>query len=252
MTYAHSRPKEIGQSTSSAAVSPAKTSALQARVSGSPVQGPVFGTKCTGSLARYDRDSCSWKTSQRCLDGGWQPYSATFPRSGMTRNGTLFLLQPLVRRTGESGSGLWPTPSATQAPITKDLHSFNGKYFTKGDGRKHQTDLLLAVIGRANIASTSLQSTDATLQTNVTAPGAKDSAPAMWGTPTAGCWKGSGKFGGKTHQHDLKYCNLRGQVLTPENGGQLNPTWVEWLMGFPLGWTDLEDSETQSSPKSSS
>jgi hypothetical protein len=26
--------------------------------------------------------------------------------------------------------------------------------------------------------------------------------------------------------------------------GQLNPTWVEWLMGFPLGWTDLEPSET--------
>ncbi len=24
-------------------------------------------------------------------------------------------------------------------------------------------------------------------------------------------------------------------------GGQLNPTWVEWLMGFPAGWTDLED-----------
>ena len=32
--------------------------------------------------------------------------------------------------------------------------------------------------------------------------------------------------------------------------GQLNPTWVEWLMGFPLGWTDLEGSETPSSPKS--
>jgi len=24
-------------------------------------------------------------------------------------------------------------------------------------------------------------------------------------------------------------------------GGKLNPTWTEWLMGFPLGWTDLED-----------
>lgn len=22
-------------------------------------------------------------------------------------------------------------------------------------------------------------------------------------------------------------------------GGKLNPTWVEWLMGFPTGWTDL-------------
>jgi hypothetical protein len=27
-------------------------------------------------------------------------------------------------------------------------------------------------------------------------------------------------------------------------GGQLNPPFVEWLMGFPLGWTDLEDSAT--------
>jgi hypothetical protein len=32
--------------------------------------------------------------------------------------------------------------------------------------------------------------------------------------------------------------------MTAGNGGKLNPTWVEWLMGFPLGWTDLEDSET--------
>lgn len=23
-------------------------------------------------------------------------------------------------------------------------------------------------------------------------------------------------------------------------GGKLNPTWVEWLMGFPIGWTDLD------------
>jgi hypothetical protein len=28
------------------------------------------------------------------------------------------------------------------------------------------------------------------------------------------------------------------------NGGQLNPTWVEWVMGWPLGWTDLELLET--------
>ena len=28
-----------------------------------------------------------------------------------------------------------------------------------------------------------------------------------------------------------------------EECGQLNPTWVEWLMGFPIGWTDLDASE---------
>jgi hypothetical protein len=27
-------------------------------------------------------------------------------------------------------------------------------------------------------------------------------------------------------------------------GGSLNPTWVEWLMGWPLGWTDLKQSGT--------
>jgi hypothetical protein len=29
--------------------------------------------------------------------------------------------------------------------------------------------------------------------------------------------------------------------MSAGNNGHLNPTWVEWLMGFPLGWTDLED-----------
>jgi hypothetical protein len=24
---------------------------------------------------------------------------------------------------------------------------------------------------------------------------------------------------------------------------QLNPSWVEWLMGWPIGWTDCEQSE---------
>jgi hypothetical protein len=34
--------------------------------------------------------------------------------------------------------------------------------------------------------------------------------------------------------------------------GPMNPTWVEWLMGYPAGWTDLDASETQSCPSSSS
>jgi hypothetical protein len=27
-------------------------------------------------------------------------------------------------------------------------------------------------------------------------------------------------------------------------GGLLNPTWVEWLMGWPIGWTELKPLET--------
>jgi len=32
--------------------------------------------------------------------------------------------------------------------------------------------------------------------------------------------------------------------LNAEVGGPLNPTWVEWLMGWPLEWTDLKPLET--------
>ena len=33
---------------------------------------------------------------------------------------------------------------------------------------------------------------------------------------------------------------LQRDTLGRAIGGPPNPTWVEWLMGFPTGWTDLE------------
>jgi len=41
---------------------------------------------------------------------------------------------------------------------------------------------------------------------------------------------------------------LKGYVLNQEglkNGGRLNPQWVEWLMGWPIGWTDSEGAVTE-------
>ncbi len=39
-----------------------------------------------------------------------------------------------------------------------------------------------------------------------------------------------------------------GDGLATVIGGPLSPRFVEWLMGFPDGWTDCEPSETPSSP----
>ena len=32
--------------------------------------------------------------------------------------------------------------------------------------------------------------------------------------------------------------------LSETTGGSLNPDWVEWLMGWPIGWTGLRPLET--------
>jgi len=66
-------------------------------------------------------------------------------------------------------------------------------------------------------------------------------AREMFPTPQANDWKsGTGyDHGDKKQTPQLRHIS----------GGLLNPMWVEWLMGFPIGWTDLEHSETQSSHK---
>lgn len=45
---------------------------------------------------------------------------------------------------------------------------------------------------------------------------------------------------GKRNLDDAVAAKQPGQAA----GGQLNPTWVEWLMGWPLGWTDCAPLET--------
>jgi len=41
--------------------------------------------------------------------------------------------------------------------------------------------------------------------------------------------------------------NRNTPTLTAQAGGKLNPMWVEWLMGWPLGWTDLKPLEMDKS-----
>lgn len=39
--------------------------------------------------------------------------------------------------------------------------------------------------------------------------------------------------------------SIPGMLLKEGITGKLNPQWVEWLMGYPIGWTELKDLETQ-------
>jgi hypothetical protein len=89
----------------------------------------------------------------------------------------------------------------------------------------------------------------------------------MWPTPHANCHTGAGikGEGGPNLQTAVKMwatptvkgdynraglSSKSGDGLATQVGGALNPTWVEWLMGFPAGWTALDASVMPSSRKS--
>ena len=72
----------------------------------------------------------------------------------------------------------------------------------------------------------------------------------MWPTPRA--TEGtSGDYQYDRGDHSKPRLTLKGAVKVfpapqmPEVvGGTLNPDWVEWLMGWPIGWTACEPLET--------
>ena len=99
----------------------ASRQASRARISHSLERAPdlpapardSFGHLCE-PFAWFDPGSRSWRTWQRCLVEGWETFSDTWPRSGMTRNGIAYRRAPLVPLTGETASGsLLPTPEAS-------------------------------------------------------------------------------------------------------------------------------------------
>jgi DNA (cytosine-5)-methyltransferase 1 len=68
----------------------------------------------------------------------------------------------------------------------------------------------------------------------------------MWPTPSANDNRDRGNLSTPAIKRRAeKGKQLMLSMVVSETSGQLNPTWVEWLMGFPLGHTDLEPSETQ-------
>ena len=61
---------------------------------------------------------------------------------------------------------------------------------------------------------------------------------SLWPTPTAR--DGKGASGHKKLSRRMADLTYRARIVDGVTTGSLNPTWVEYLMGFPEGWTDLE------------
>ncbi len=204
--------------------SPAKTSAAPDKALGLTASALAFGWKWPGSLAKYDPSSRSWKTRQCSLLGDSTEFSETWPRWGLMRDGEFLELTTWVPPTAANESGLWPTPRRTDAD------------------RGGRGDLIQAVRGNTN-SHFKLWPTPHGFSKDGKSNGPSGNElgravnlsltrDGLFTTPTAG----------DTGHRKAKYAQ-GGTALSAQVGGSLNPTWVEWLMGWCLGWTDLNPLE---------
>ena len=172
-----------------------------------------------GSLVRMLLESSQWR-STRCY--------LTWKVSATPTKRLLFRLVPSTPRTGGTDVQSWPTPTAA------DSYTGNLKSTQQKPGSMHSVNLSDAV--RMWPTATARDYKCANSTAHLTRAGGKNhtgqlaNAVKLWPTATGRCGKGASQT--VTRQG--------GPDLQTEVGGQLNPTWVEWLMGFPIGWTDLD------------
>ena len=116
----------------------------------------------------------------------------------------LFQLAVSMPRTEETGSGLWATPRTTDGTGGPNKLDEKGRRISQTN-----PDLVFG----AKLAD----------------------QVKMWPTPTANedaCGTPNGKMQKMLGNHP---------EVRNTGAGTLNPQWVEWLMGYPEGWTDLKD-----------
>jgi type IV secretion system protein VirB2 len=153
----------------------------------------------------------------------------------------LFRLVPLKPRTRGCGSGFWHTPRANECG--EDSETFVKR---NGDRTEDCFSGLTAQVRAMELIPTP-QASDgekgSRKQKFQNGNPSLTAYAAMWPTP---CHRDSKTDYGDTEAGRKRMEHPRGKPLAhvAAPGGQLNPTWVEWLMGFPLGWTDLKHSAT--------
>ena len=168
------------------------------------------GEKWRGSFAKYDPDSSLWRTHQCSLLGGLDEFSETWPQWGLMRDGECWEQQMLEQ-------------------------TIRGTEF----GLKEKQECLIVKNVDGNLKLGVLQDLDAL---NVEQHNQK---LLKWPTP-----RSCSAMAATITDKGKRFPNLETVMAHMDKatiGGKLNPTWVKWLMGWPLGWTDLKPLEMDKS-----
>jgi len=218
----------------------------------------ICGLKPCNALALYDPNTHFWKTSQ-----GFFPSIISaelleiWPRQGIMQNGLLWERTMWERTTDENDCGYWLTPSTITIDGGKDRRE-KRKAYRESTGRQDNCGSLAEQVKYPQMWPTPSATegqrgvnSDVELlkqgkthrekgnksQIQVTL----DKAVRFWNTPKHGDLRSGLQKRQFNQMLNVQVC--REEKITG-SGGTLNPTWVEWLMGWPSEWTDLKPLET--------
>lgn len=160
------------------------------------------GEKWRASFTKYNLDTCSWKTHQFSLLGDLEEFSETWPQWGLMRDGECWEQKTLEQNIRGTEFGLSESKNWPTPDANCGQRGTQPNWTPKRkSGQPAQYTINQAVRDR------------------------------VFPTPTA---------------HNAKECaspseyNRNTPTLATHAGGKLNPMWVEWLMGWPIRWTDLK------------
>ena len=196
-----------------------------------------------GSLVKTLLASSAWN-STACL--------LTWKAKATPRFRLLFQLAPSMPGTEETEFGLWQTPVADDSAERE-----KGKFNSRGEPKLSAQVKLWPTPTVCEVEKNLEHYQERRARPRATKGGGDGpnlaTAVKLLPTPKARDYRTGDnpdsrrareKQSGACHSPDLN------DVAAPS--GQLNPEFVEWLMGYPAGWTELKDSEMPSSRRSRS
>lgn len=206
----------LGFSISSPLGSPASRTQQRASVKRRKMTA-ICGPNSTESFARFSPDGLCLRTLGGYLvarlDGSFEEFSGTWPAQGLMQSGQLFQRQIWEPPTAETEYGLLPTPTASDI---RNSQPSSTPVLTKNGTIRHQNKQ-----GGQSFMRLS-------------------QVVKLLPTPTATDWR----HGSPSHKNREGSPNLRDSMAEMAGASRLNPYFVEEMMGYPIGWTELEDSET--------
>lgn len=213
-------------------------SQLQDVKKGKTIQG-ICGQKPFESLSRSSQKKHFWRMYQDCSVADTSARSLTiYPKQGIMQDGLLCQPPIVEHHTREKGCGFLhiPTPNTLDSMPPKSEKALTKEMTVARKGRSQPANLRDWIFWPTPDANEGMRGPAKTYNPRAKSQSGRTLTTFVnhFPTPTARDWKDNGSPADwNRHSPGLG-------TIVSKDGGQLNPQWVELLMGWPMNTTCLD------------